>query len=107
MDGRGGLFIGNDVSISIYTKIISASHRPSDFSYFENSVLIKDHVWTGCAAIILDGSQLNDNSIVGAGCVFKGIANKNGIYIGNPAYKIKDREMGSIPYKILYDPYFR
>ena len=108
LDGRGGLFINDDVSISIYTKIITASHRANsnNFEYYQNGVFIGDRVWIGCSAIILDGSKLNDNCIIGAGTVFKGSADCNGIYIGNPSRKIKDRMLDSY-YMIEYNPYFR
>lgn len=108
LDGRGGLFIKDDVSISIYTKIITASHHANSnsFEYYQSSVSIENRVWIGCAAIILDGSKLNDNCIIGAGTVFKGSADCNGIYIGNPSKKIKDRILDS-DYMIDYNPYFR
>ncbi len=95
LDGRGGLTIGQDVSISIYSKVITASHEKdsSSFAYFNNSVIIEDNVWLGVGAIICDGSHLKKNAIVGAGCVVKGIIDENGIYIGNPAKKIGDRKL--------------
>ena len=108
LDGRGGLYIGNDVSISIYTKILTASHRANSdtFEYYENSVVIEDNVWTGCNAIILDGSQIEKFSIIGAGCVFKGNTEEADIVVGNPAQAIKKRNLNTA-YKLMYSPYFR
>lgn len=108
LDGRGGLFIGNDVSISIYSKIITASHHinSSSFEYYNDPVRVEDNVWIGVGAIILNGSIIHENAIIGAGCVFKGEASKNGIYIGNPAKMIKTRELQD-KYKINNLLFFR
>lgn len=108
LDGRGGLTIGKDCSISIYTKIITASHKMNskDFSYYESDVIIGDNVWVGCGAIILDGSKIKDRSVIGAGTVFKGVANKEDVFIGNPARLIKKRNLQE-NYEIHYNTYFR
>ena len=47
MDGRGKLVIGDNVSISIYTKLISASHILNDeeFTYRSGPITIQDHVF--------------------------------------------------------------
>lgn len=95
LDGRGGLIIGNNVSISIYAKVITASHYVDSetFEYYNDPVRIEDNVWIGVGAIILNGSILHENAVIGAGCTFKGIADKNGIYIGNPSRKIRERKL--------------
>lgn len=98
LDGRGGLTIGNDVSISIFAKIVTASHYVDSnvFQYYNDSVEIHDNVWIGIGAIVLNGSILNKNAVIGAGCVFKGTAGDNGIYVGNPAKVIRKRELNSV-----------
>lgn len=107
LDGRGGITIGDDTSISFGTTIITGSHRANnDFCYYTAKVLIGNHVWTGARAIILDGSTLEDGSIIGAGSVLKGTAENCGIYVGNPARFIKKRT-DSLQYKIEYHPFFR
>lgn len=108
LDGRGGLIIGDNVSISIYSKIITASHRANSdsFEYYDEQTLVEDHVWLGCNAIVLNGSILGKYSIIGAGCVIKGRTDPYGIYVGNPSNKIKTREK-DIDYQLIYNPYFR
>lgn len=107
LDGRGGLEIEDDVSISFGTTIITGTHDTNkDFHFIPGKVIIKDHVWTGANAIILNESTVESLCIIGAGCVFKGKSQKRGIYVGNPAIKIKDREcLGE--YKMDYKPFFR
>lgn len=109
LDGRGGLTIGHDTSISIYSKIISASHHKDSgsFEYYCGSVTIGNRVWIGCGAIILNHSIIEDNAIVGAGSVFKGHADKDGIYFGNPCTKRDvDRQLEN-EYELNFKPYFR
>lgn len=108
LDGRGGLEIGNDVSISIYTKIITASHyaNSSSFEYYDQKTMIHNNVWIGCGAIVLNGSTLREGSVIGAGSVFKGNTESNKIYVGNPAKLLKDRNL-SESYKLDYKPFFR
>lgn len=107
LDGRGGLTIGNDTSISFKTIIITATHNEeNNFKYFSEKTIIKDHVWIGANAIILNGSTLENQCVIGAGCVFKGKTNEKEIYVGNPAKKIRDIKC-SAEYEINYRPFFR
>lgn len=107
LDGRGGLIIGNDSSISFGTTIITATHNMSnDFECIPEEVIIKDHVWIGTHAIILNGSIIENFCVIGAGCVFKRKSKEKEVYVGNPAKMIKNREC-FCNYKIDYKPYFR
>lgn len=108
LDGRGGLMIGDNSSISIFTKIISASHRANstNFEYYEKKVIIGNRVWIGCNATILDGSILKEGCIIGAGTVIKNEIEAYSVYIGNPAKKIKNRNK-LIDYTIYFKPFFR
>lgn len=108
LDGRGGLTIANDVSISIYTRIITASHylQSSSFEYYSNQTYIGERVWIGCGAIILDGTKIEKEAVIGAGSVFKGVAKSGEVYVGNPAIMIKERKLEE-EYQIKYKPYFR
>ena len=108
LDGRGRLTIGDDSSISVYTKFITASHSASsmDFEYYEREIIVGKRVWIGCGATILDGSKLEDGVVVGAGCVIKGETDQYGIYVGNPAKKIKQRN-SELKYQLYFHPFFR
>lgn len=48
-------------------------------------IIIGENVWIGLNAIILKGTRIGNNSIVGAGSVVKGIFPNNVIIQGNPA----------------------
>ena len=95
IDGRGGVEIGDNTSISIYSKIITASHSKSSgvFEYHSNKTIIGQNVWIGTGAIILDNSSISDECVISAGSVFKGDSQKGKIYQGNPAIPLSDRNL--------------
>ena len=80
--------------------------KSETFSYYESNVVIGDNVWIGAGAIILDGSRLANQCVIGAGSVFKGSADEQGVYVGNPAMLIKKRDL-SKKYELQYTCYFR
>lgn len=108
IDGRGGLTIGNDVSISVYSKIVTASHKSysSSFEYKTSKTVIEDNVWLGLGAIVLDNTYLSEGVIVSAGSVIKGKTEKYGIYTGNFASLTGKRNLKE-KYELNYKPYFR
>lgn len=108
IDGSGGLIIEQDVSISSCSKILSATHDTSSdfFEYITHPIIIRRNAWIGSGAIILDNSELKEFTVIGAGGVFKGVSEEKGIYVGNPAKKIKTRLLDK-NYPIDFHPYFR
>lgn len=50
---------------------------------------IGDNVWISMNAIILKGTNIGDNCVVGANSVVKGDFSKNSLIIGNPARAVK------------------
>lgn len=108
LDGRGGLEIGNNVSISLRSVILTASHSKSgsDFAYRTGKVVIEDNVWLGAGAMILDRSHLKYASIVSAGSVVKGVCEADSVYAGVPAKCISKRNLEG-PYSLSWNPAFR
>ena len=52
-------------------------------------VTIAKNVWIGERSIILKGTEIGENSIIGAGSVVSGKVPANVIYAGNPAKEIR------------------
>lgn len=48
-------------------------------------IIIQNNVFIGLNTIILPGTEIGENTIVGAGSVVKGKLNKNSVYAGVPA----------------------
>lgn len=108
LDGRGGLTIGSNSSISLFSMIISASHdmKSDRFEYRKGAVEIGDNVWIGARAIVLDYTKVRNQCVVSAGAVLKGATVKGCVYIGNPAKAVKSRELVKA-YNLQFKDYFR
>ena len=52
-------------------------------------VTIAKNVWIGERSIILKGTEIGENSIIGAGSVVSGKVPANVVYAGNPAKEIR------------------
>lgn len=106
LDGRGGLTIGNNVSISAYTRILTASHDPNteDFEYVTKGVVIEDYVWIGVGALILPGVTLKKGCVVAAGSVVTKDVEAYHIVGGNPAKFIKERNR-QLNYNPSWEPW--
>jgi len=92
-----------------YTPVsLTATHKKSSstFEYVNGSVEIGNNVWLGAHAVVLNNSNVKLGSIIGAGCVFKGISEEYSIYIGNPAKLNGSRQLDD-KYELDYKPYFR
>jgi maltose O-acetyltransferase len=71
IDVRGGVTIGDNVSISPQVAISTAAHSAVDpqFRVEIRPVAIEDNVWIGMRATILGGVTLGRGSVVAAGAV--------------------------------------
>ncbi len=107
LDGRVGVEIGSNVSISAGTCIISLGHDPRspDFSACGGKVAIADYVWIGMRTIVLPGVRLGKGCVTGAGSVVTRSADDLTIIAGNPAKKIGMRTP-ELRYRLSYFPYF-
>lgn len=94
LDGRGGIEIGNNTSISHYVKIVTGSHdiQSSNFLGIEKNVHIGDYVWIGIGAIILPGVTIGTGAVVCAGAVVTKDVEPYTIVGGVPAKKIGERQ---------------
>ena len=95
LDLRGGLTIGDDVAIAPYCRILSADHDADSptRTYRERAVSIRDRAWLGTGACLLPGTDVGTGTVVGAGAVAHGKLDDFGIYVGNPARRIRDRAL--------------
>ena len=84
---RERIEIGNDVQMSPNVQIYDHDH---DFrvaggiktgKYRTAPVKIGNNVWIGANTVILRGSEIGDNCVIGAGCVVKGVIPANSTYV--------------------------
>ena len=104
LDGRSGLEIGNNVSISEGTIILTLGHDIDDpqFGLKGGEVVIQDYVFIGSYARILPGVTIGEGAVVGAGAVVTHDIAPYSIVGGVPAVFIRERNRD-----LNYLPYYR
>lgn len=95
LDGRGGLKIGSNTSVSMHTTIYTASHETNsdEFEYYKEFVDIGNCCWICVNTVVLPGSNVADGVVIGANSVYKGNSITKGIYVGSPAKMVKKRKL--------------
>ena len=107
LDGRIGIKIKNNVSISPEVYILSMEHDPNDpkFTTRGGMVTIDDNVWIGSRAMILPGIHIGEGAVVGACAVVTKDVDPYRIVAGVPARPIGSRSR-QIDYRCVYFPWF-
>lgn len=92
------IHIGKHTSIGGNTKIFDHDFHPIDPEERLNhpntgmtckAVYIGENVFIGCNVIILKGSEIGNNCVIGAGAVVSGKFENDSVIVGNPARVIK------------------
>ena len=90
LDDRGGIDIGNDVSISDYVNIYSHSHDVYDIHKVETPrTRIGNGVRLTYHSTVLAGIQVGDNAMIGTGAVVTRDIEPHHIVVGIPAKTVK------------------
>ena len=90
---KGGIIIGDGVSISAGAKILSSSLKVEEGivqkRHVHKMVILGNNVWIGAGAEVCPGVTIGDNSIVAAGAVVTKDMPQNSIIAGVPAKVIR------------------
>lgn len=92
LDDRGGIEIGNGSSVSDFANVYSHSHNIVDgrIVYTPKTVIGKG-VRITYHATILAGTNVADDSMVGAGSMLTRSTEPHWVYVGVPAKKVKEK----------------
>ncbi len=95
LDSLTTIHIGSHACLSQGAMVETGNHDWSDpaFGLQVGEVSIGTGAWVAARALLLPGSRLGDASVLTAGSVLAGEAVPFGIYQGNPARRIKEREL--------------
>ena len=96
IDAEGGVWVGSGTIISRNVTILSSQHKkdPAPFhptERTERNVIIGDRVWIGQGALILPGTHIGDEAIIGAGAIVGGIVQPGAIFASPKAVEIGTR----------------
>lgn len=95
IDGRGGIIIGDDVTIATYAKLITGSHDidSRDFCYQSKPIIIENNSAVFSDSLVLGGAVLHEGCVISAKSLVRaGDYENNGIFAGNPAKFIRYRK---------------
>lgn len=95
IDNLDKVVIGNDVCISQGAMLLTGNHdySNSNMPYRNASIRIEDGVWIGAQTTVCPGVIAHRNSILTVGSILTKDMDRNGIYQGNPAIKIRERHI--------------
>lgn len=82
------IFLTHDYSYT--TGLISQNRKPKTDVGILRPISVGNNVFIGMNSVILPGSNIDDNVIIGAGSVVRGTIKKNSVVSGNPAKYIMD-----------------
>lgn len=107
LDGRGGLFIGDNVNISSDVAIYTGGHEINSptFAYYDKPVFIGDRVWLGTRAMVMPGVRIEEGAIVMPGAIVTKNVEPYDIIAGIPAKKIGKRNK-NLTYDLTYRSMF-
>ena len=93
LDARGGITIGNNVSISHKVNIVSGSHDAQSKTFIGvfKPIVINDYAWLGIGCTILQGVNIGKGAVIAAGSVVTKDIAPFDIVAGIPARKIGTR----------------
>ncbi len=106
LDTRGGLRIGDHVSISPEAVILTADHGRDlpGFPLQHRPVVIEDYVWVGMRAMILPGVRVGRGAVVAAGAVVTRDVEPLAVVGGMPARVIGHRRPEALDYTFAAEP---
>ena len=92
LDDRGGIVMGNKVSVADYANVYSHTHALEDqVDVTDAAVVLEDGVRITYHATVLAGVRVGTNAMVGAGAVLTKDAKPWWLYLGVPAKAIRPK----------------
>jgi maltose O-acetyltransferase len=106
LDTRGGLRIGDHVSISPEVVILTADHGRDlpGFPLQHRPVVIEDYVWIGMRAMILPGVRVGRGAVVAAGAIVTRDVEPMSVVAGVPARVVAHRDPAALDYAFADEP---
>jgi maltose O-acetyltransferase len=95
-DNKAEIKIGSNCLIGFDNKFLTVSHtvknkkgnKKDQETIFSRPIKIGENVWITTNCVILPGTEIGDNSVIGAGAIVRGKLESGWVYAGNPIKKI-------------------
>ena len=97
IDNLAKVKICDNVCISQGAMLLCGNHnyKKSSFDLITGEIVLEDGVWIGAQTVVCPGVKCKSHSILTVGSVANKDLEPFGIYKGNPAVKVKTREISS------------
>lgn len=97
LDNLDDVSIGANCCISQGALLLCGNHnyKKAGFDLMMGKIVLEDGVWIGAKAVVCGGVVCKSHAVLSAGSVATGNLEEYSVYQGNPAIKIKDREIVS------------
>ncbi len=107
LDGRGGLRLGNNVSVSPEVMFITSQHVKDDpqFGIEDKPIVVEDYAWIGSRATVLPGVKIGRGAVVAAGALVARDVPAYAVVGGVPARVMGERARG-LTYQLSFRPWF-
>ena len=104
LDGAA-IIIGDDCLIGPNVQLLTINHALAPEERLKKAnlasdIIIENNVWLGAGVIVVPGVTIHSGTSIGAGSVVTRDCDKNCLYAGNPARKIKQNLIGNSCQKI-------
>lgn len=95
IDNLGKVKIENNVCLSQGSMLLCGNHnyKKETFDLIVGEIKLEDGVWVGAKAIVCPSVTMKSHSILTAGSILTITAEPYGIYQGNPAALVKQRDI--------------
>jgi len=94
IDNLTDVTIGNNVCLSQGVMLLTGNHnytKPT-FDLMVGKIILEDGVWLGAQSVVCPGVTCSSHSVLSVGSVATKDLEAYGIYQGNPAMKVRERE---------------
>lgn len=107
LDARGGIAIGNSVSIASYVKLITGSHdiQSRDFRAEFSPIVVEDYAVIFTGAIVNPGVRIGKGAVVASGAVVTRDVPAYSVVAGAPAKVIGERSE-DLDYRAVTPPLY-
>lgn len=104
----GGLVIGDNVSISSGTWLVTGTHDVNDLHFLDKylPIVIGNTVWIGVRATILAGVTIGEGAVIMAGAVVTRDVPPYAVVGGVPARIVTQRAQSDCSYELDFRPLF-
>ena len=95
IDNLDDVILGNNVCISQGALLLCGNHNyiKETFDLVTGKIMLEDGVWVGAKAVVCPDTIMGSHSVLIAGSVASGKLEPYGIYRGNKAVKVKERNI--------------